>query len=104
MRISGWLLIGLAGLGGCASSTGIVPTGPDTYFLSEMRAPAIGGGAEAQRVVLAEASAFCAQQGRTALTLAAGPDGDPYTPYYPTAYTATFACRLPKAGAAAPAQ
>jgi len=99
MRNSSWALIALSVLGGCATSTGIVPTGPDTYFLSEMRAPAVGGGAEAQRVVLAEASIFCAQQGRVAVPLAAGPDGDPYTPYYPTAYTATFACRSPGQGA-----
>ena len=29
---------------GCATSTGIVPVGPDTYVLSEMRAPVRGGG------------------------------------------------------------
>ena len=33
------------GLAGCSLSSGIVPIGPNTYVLSEMRAPVRGGGA-----------------------------------------------------------
>jgi hypothetical protein len=80
---------------GCATTTGIVPVGPNTYAVSEMRAPALGGGPEAQRAVLAEANAFCASQGRVFSPLFMRPDGDPYTPYYPTAYDATFRCMPP---------
>lgn len=79
-------------LGACAFSTGIVPIGPDTYSLSEMRAPVRGGGPEARRAVLADGAGFCARQGRVFFPLEMRPDGDPFTPYYPTAYDATFRC------------
>jgi hypothetical protein len=82
-------------LAGCATTSGIVPVGPNTYLLSEMRAPALGGGPEAQRAVLAEATAFCAARGFTFVPILLRPDGDPATPYYPTAYDATFRCQPP---------
>ena len=82
-------------LASCAFNSGIVQIGPDTYALSEMRAPALGGGPEAQRALLAESGAFCRQQDRVALTLSLQPDGDPYTPYFPTAFDATFRCVPP---------
>ncbi len=89
-----WMAIAGAALavGGCALGTGVIPVGPDTYLVSALRAPAVGGGAEAQRVVLAEASGFCRQQGRVVLPLDLRPDGDPFTPYYPTAFDITFRC------------
>ena len=82
-------------LAGCETSTGILPTGPDSYFLSEMRAPVRGGGPEARRVLLAEATSFCQSQSRVFVPIDMGPDGDPFTPYYPTAYTAHFQCLPP---------
>jgi hypothetical protein len=84
-----WLLLPLAG---CAGSSGVVPVGPDTYALSEMRAPAAGGGPAARAAVLADGAAFCQRQGRSFELLEARPDGDPYTPYWPTAFDATFRC------------
>jgi hypothetical protein len=96
-----WLTALLAfSVTGCATTTGIVPVGPDTYVLSEMRAPVLGGGGEAQRVVLAKASGFCQQQGRVFVPLLLRPDGDPFTPYYPTAFDATFQCLADGAPAA----
>ncbi len=77
----------------CAGSSGVIPIGPDTFALSEMRAPAVGGGPAAQHAVLATATRFCRSHGKEALVLDSHPDGDPYTPYYPTAYDATFRCR-----------
>ena len=65
---------------------------PDTYMVSEMRAPARGGGAEAERAVLAETDAFCRRQNKVFLAIDLRPDGDPSTPYYPTAFDATFRC------------
>ena len=78
---------------GCALSTGIQPVAPGTYALSELRAPVRGGGPEARRVVLATATEFCQRQGRELLLLDLRPDGDPYTPYWPTAFDATSQCR-----------
>ena len=88
--------IGLAlAVTGCAATFGIVPVGPNTYAVSEMRAPVRGGGAEARRVVLAEANGVCAQQGRAFVPVDLRPDGDPWTPYWPTAFDATFQCLPP---------
>jgi hypothetical protein len=49
---------------GCASSTGILPAGSDTYTISERFAPIRGGGDEAERDALTKANDYCAQQGR----------------------------------------
>ena len=85
-------LLACIALEGCALGSGIVAIGPDTYVLAEMRAPVRGGGAEAQRVVLAEADGFCQQQGRRLVLRDLRPDGDPRMREWPTAFDATFQC------------
>jgi hypothetical protein len=92
MRIFSLMALVAVSVAGCGSTTGVVPVGPGTYALSEMRAPVLGGGPEARRVVMAEASGFCQQQGLGLMILDLRPDGDPFTPYYPTAFDATFRC------------
>ncbi len=87
----GVLAISLA-LVGCGASSGIVPVGPDTYAVTEMRAAAIGGGPRAQAAILAEAGGFCEQQGRSVAVLDMQPGGDPRGAYWPTAFSATFRC------------
>lgn len=82
-------------LAGCASSTGILPAGPDTYTMSEKYAPIRGGGEEAQRSVLMKANEFCAQQGRQFVPNNMGQSGALLNPYGPTGYTVTFRCLLP---------
>ncbi len=82
----------LLALAGCAGTSGVVPIAPDTFVLSEMRAPAAGGGQAARAAVLADGAAFCQRNGRSFVLLEARPDGDPYTPYWPTAFDATFRC------------
>ncbi len=82
-------------LAACAYSSGIIPVGPGIYSVSEMRAPARGGELEAQRAVFAKIATFCGQQNRVVLPLATQPDGDPFTPYGPTAFDATFRCVPP---------
>lgn len=88
-------LTALLALAGCAASTGIVPVGPGVYRLSVLRAPAVGGGPEALRVVFAETDSFCQAQNRAFAPIAITPAGDPFTPFYPTAYDATFRCLPP---------
>ncbi|WP_419728636.1 hypothetical protein [Lichenicola sp.] len=85
-------------LAGCGFDSAVVAVGPDTYTLSVERAPALGGGREANRLVLAEASRFCLQQARVSTILDLRPDGDPFTPYYPTAFDIIFRCATPAAG------
>ena len=48
MRVSPLMALVALCVTGCGSSTGIMPVGPDTYAISEMRAPVLGGGDEAQ--------------------------------------------------------
>jgi hypothetical protein len=86
MRI--WWIAVCAALGGCASSTGILPAGPDTYTITERFAPIRGGGDEAQRDVLTRANEFCAQQGRQFVPSSMGRAGDL------TGYGVTFKCLL----------
>ena len=82
-------------LSGCATSTGILPAGPDTYTLSEKFAPIRGGGNEAQRDALTKADDFCSQKGRKFVPSNMGQAGDLANPYGPTGYTVTFKCLLP---------
>ncbi len=95
MRVRVLPLLGLA-LSGCAATTGIVPIAPGTFQVNEMRAPVLGGGPEAQRAALAEATGFCAQQGLRFTPLMMAPGGVPYSPYGPTTFTATFRCTQQK--------
>jgi hypothetical protein len=48
----------------CSQGTGILPAGPDTYTVTEHRAPILGGAAEAQRVAMTEANDYCDHQGK----------------------------------------
>ena len=63
MRILGCVAL-CAALGGFATSTGILPAGPDTYTISERYAPIRGGSDEAERAALTKATELCSQQGR----------------------------------------
>jgi hypothetical protein len=82
-------------VGGCASSTGILPAGPDTYTITEKFAPVRGGGDAAERSALTKANEFCTQQGRQFLPNMMGQAGNTASPYGPTGYTVTFRCLLP---------
>jgi hypothetical protein len=84
-----------AALGGCASSTGILPAGPDTYTISERYAPIRGGSDEAERNVLTKANEFCAQQGRQFVPNNMGQSAGMMNPNTTTGYTVTFKCLLP---------
>lgn len=95
MRIAFVALLGAAALAGCASSTGVLPAGPDTYTLSEKFAPIRGGGEEAQREALTKANGFCAEKGRVFVPAMMGQSGALANPYGPTGYTVTFRCLLP---------
>ncbi len=101
MRVPRIPVLILALLTGCSLGTGIVPVGPNLYVLAEQRAPVLGGGFEAHRAVLAEADGFCRRQGSAVQILDLRPDGDPFTPYYPTAFDVTFRCVPPGAAPAA---
>jgi hypothetical protein len=93
-------LFTLLTLGGCALSSGIRQIGPDAYTVSEVRAPVRGGGAEAERVVLAEADDFCRRHGRVFVPMVMTQAGNPYGIYGPSGFNASFRCLLPQQPAA----
>jgi hypothetical protein len=84
---------GAAALAACSMGTGILPAGPDTYTVTERRAPVLGGSTTAQQAAMTEANAFCAQQGRQFLPvdMVTPPSANPYGT---TGYPVTFRCLL----------
>ncbi len=95
-------LLAACGVSACGATSGIVAVGPGTFLVSEMRAEALGGGARAREIVLAEAAEFCGQQGRSVVILDLRPGGDPRGYYWPTAFDATFQCVEPTLAAPSP--
>jgi hypothetical protein len=83
----------LAFLAACSTSSGILPAGPDTYTLTEHRAPVLGGASEAQKSALTEANNFCTEKGRVFVPAMMQPGG--HNPYGQTEYGVTFRCLRP---------
>jgi hypothetical protein len=102
MRYAIFALASLTLLAGCAGSTGVFPVAPGIWSVSEMRAPALGGGAEAQRVALIEADGFCRTFGLVYVPISAGPGAYPNSSYGPVSYTISFRCAPPVYPPAAP--
>jgi hypothetical protein len=76
------LTVTVLALCGCAMSTGILPTGPDTHTVTERFAPIRGGATDAEQVALPEANAFCEQQGKKFLPvdMVTPPSRNPWGP------------------------
>jgi hypothetical protein len=53
-------------LTGCASHSGVVPMGPDTYFISRQAATGFTGMGTLKAEAFGEAGAYCSRQGKTA--------------------------------------
>lgn len=70
-----WML-GIALLTGCASNSGIVATGSDTYFVSRQAATGIAGMANLKAEALQEAGQFCGAKGK-ALQVISQKDAEP---------------------------
>jgi hypothetical protein len=59
----------LALMTGCATSSGVLKMGPDTYSVSVSAAPARGGITGAKRMAYAEATQECEKQGKELLAV-----------------------------------
>ena len=92
-------------LGGCAGTVGVQPMGPDSFMVSEMRAPVLGGGAMGYLTQLTVTASYathvvpaliamglCHYAGRVFVPVTMYPSGFAASPYGPTAYTAVFRC------------
>jgi hypothetical protein len=77
-------------LSGCAGNTGIIPTGPDTYTLTERFPIDHGGAAEAEKDALIKVNEFCEAKGRKFVPNTMGQAVIGHTEY-----TVTFRCLLP---------
>lgn len=86
---SACLILVMVALVGCATSSGILPSGPNTYTVAEHYSLIRGGGAAAQVEALKEANAYCAQQERQLLVSIDMPTA------YGRDYSLTFRCLLP---------
>jgi hypothetical protein len=74
-----WILVLLAlSFTGCATNSGIVPEGPDTYLISRQGGSAFTSSGSLKVAAIREASAFCVKDGKKFMLtstseLAAGP-------------------------------
>lgn len=53
-------------LTGCASNSGVVAMGPDTFFVSRQAATGFSGSGSLKAEAMTEAGAFCTGKGKTA--------------------------------------
>lgn len=70
-------LIAIAGAGlvaGCASSSGVFQTGPDTYQITTSAFTSSGGVGAARASAIQTATDYCSRQGRRLLVLDAATD------------------------------
>lgn len=60
-----FIVLGLLVLSGCASTSGVFKSGPDTFTVTATASPGAGGSAKAKGSAYAEAAQECSRQGRT---------------------------------------
>jgi hypothetical protein len=86
------LMLATGSLAGCATSTGVLPAGPDTYTISEKYAPVLGGGDEAEKDTLTKANDFCTQKGLMFVPSNMGQSGGYAPASGRNGYSVTFKC------------
>ena len=94
MNLSRLFLCGFlsaAGLGGCATNSGVFPVGPDTWTISTGADNFRGGLAGATRSAHQQASQYCASLGKEILVLRAN-DSKNYIGKPVATYDLTFRC------------
>jgi hypothetical protein len=67
-----------ATLAGCASSSGIVPIGPDTFMSSKQAATGFPGLGSQKAELLAEANGYCAKAGKVMMVTHTAETQPPY--------------------------
>ena len=80
----------LVALAGCATNTGVIQTGPNTFTISVEREVMLGGRSEARRVAFTDAGAACRSRGQQVQILAARPFASSIAPE--TGIDLQFAC------------
>ena len=59
------VILGMFVLAGCASNSGVVAMGPDTYFVSKQAATGFSGMGTLKAEAFGEAGQFCTSKGKT---------------------------------------
>lgn len=59
------VMLGMIVLVGCASNSGVVAMGPDTYFVSKQAATGFSGMGTLKAEAIGEAGQFCNSKGKT---------------------------------------
>ena len=77
MKKSLFLILCL-GLVGCASNSGVVPIGKDTYMVSRQAATGFSGSGTLKAEALQEANQFCASQGKKLQVVSTNEASPPY--------------------------
>lgn len=72
------LLLGVAALAGCASNSGIVTMGPDSYFVSRQAATGFSGMSSLKAEAMTEAGQFCTGKGKTVEVISENDTKPPY--------------------------
>lgn len=78
MRSMYLLLIASVLASGCASHTGVVPSGQGTYMIAKQQPTGFSGLGNMKAEIIAEGQLFCADQGREFVLLAAKETQPPY--------------------------
>lgn len=77
----------------CSAGSGILPAGPDSYTVTERRAPILGGAMKAKEVALAEANTQCDSRGAQFVPVSEREGAFPLgNPWGQTDYTVIFRC------------
>lgn len=99
------ILASCAALSACASYSGIVPMGQDTFFLSKQGASSFSGLASLKAEVMQDAGSYCAKDGKAIHILSTNESKPPFILGNYPRVEIQFSCQLATASAAAqPAQ
>lgn len=71
-------LLFLTALGGCASNSGIIPIGTDTYMVTRQAATGFSGSGVLKAEAFQEANAYCRSQDRTLQVVSTNEAQPPY--------------------------
>lgn len=72
------MFIAVAVVAGCASNTGVVPMGRDTYMIAKQQATGFPGLGNIKAEAIGEASRYCADQGKVLEVVSASETQPPY--------------------------
>lgn len=77
-KLGGIIMCSMLAAAGCASNPGVVPMGPDTFFVSRQAATGFTGLGSLKVDAMAEAGRYCAKSGKTVQVVKSTESSPPY--------------------------